>query len=179
MKREGLKAGVDIQQIRLGEPAIPPELLISRQREQLAQQLAIAYQRETESQAKRIETEQARATANEQPRLVESQIAVQVAQQREAERAALGRAERQYLEELARGQLAQANVLGQDRVALLQALEKTLSTLERKPELVGLISKLVPNTVVSGSGNGFEGAAAILGNAMRPAAAAPQPAAQP
>lgn len=177
VKREGLKAGVDIQQIRLGEPAIPPELLISRQREQLAQQLAIAYQRETESQAKRIETEQARATANEQPRLVESQIAVQVAQQREAERAALGRAERQYLEELARGQLAQANVLGQDRVALLQALEKTLSTLERKPELVGLISKLVPNTVVSGSGNGFEGAAAILGNAMRPAAAAP--AAQP
>ncbi|MEZ5925980.1 MAG: SPFH domain-containing protein [Hyphomicrobiaceae bacterium] len=179
VKREGLKAGVDIQQIRLGEPAIPPELLISRQREQLAQQLAIAYQRETESQAKRIETEQARATANEQPRLVESQIAVQVAKQREAERAALGRAERQYLEELARGQLAQANVLGQDRVALLQALEKTLSTLERKPELVTLISRLVPNTVVtSGGGSGLEGAAAILGNAMRPSNAS-QPALQP
>jgi hypothetical protein len=178
VKREGLKAGVDIQQIRLGEPAIPPELLISRQREQLAQQLAIAYQRETESQAKRIETEQARATANEQPRLVESQIAVQVARQREAERAALGRAERQYLEELARGQLAQANVLGQDRVALLQALEKTLATLERKPELVGLISRLVPNTVVtSGGGSGLEGAAAILGNAMRQSSA-PEPAAQ-
>jgi hypothetical protein len=176
VKREGLKAGVDIQQIRLGEPAIPPELLISRQREQLAQQLAIAYQRETESQAKRIETEQARATANEQPRLVESQIAVQVAQQREAERAALGRAERQYLEELARGQLAQANVLGQDRVALLQALEKTLATLERKPELVGLISKLVPNTIVSSGGSGLEGAAAILGNAMRQTTP-PQPAA--
>ncbi|MFO1172462.1 MAG: SPFH domain-containing protein [Hyphomicrobiaceae bacterium] len=177
VKREGLKAGVDIQQIRLGEPAIPPELLISRQREQLAQQLAIAYQRETESQAKRIETEQARATANEQPRLVESQIAVQVAQQREAERAALGRAERQYLEELARGQLAQANVLGQDRVAMLQALDKTLVTLERKPELVSLISRLVPNTVVTSGGSGLEGAAAILGNAMR--ASAPQPAPQP
>jgi hypothetical protein len=178
VKREGLKAGVDIQQIRLGEPAIPPELLISRQREQLAQQLAIAYQRETESQAKRIETEQARATANEQPRLVESQIAVQVAQQREAERAALGRAERQYLEELARGQLAQANVLGQDRVALLQGLEKTLATLERRPELVSLISRLVPSTVVTGGGSGFEGAAAILGNAMRQSSA-PAPAPQP
>jgi SPFH domain / Band 7 family len=92
VKREGAKAGVDIQQIRLGEPAIPPELLISRQREQLAVQLAKAYQQETASQGKRIETEQARATANEQPRLVESQIAVQMAMQKESERAALGRA---------------------------------------------------------------------------------------
>jgi hypothetical protein len=63
-------------------------------------------------------------------------------------------------------------------VALLQALEKTLATLERKPELVGLISRLVPNTVVtSGGGSGLEGAAAILGNAMRQSSA-PEPAAQ-
>lgn len=167
VKREGLKAGVDIQQIRLGEPAVPPELLISRQREQLAELLARAYERETASQVKRIETEQARATANEQPRLVEAQIAVQVANQREAERAALGRAERQYLEELARGQLAQANVLGQDRVALLQALEKMLASLERRPELVQIVSKLVPNTVVNGGGDsGLAGAAAILGGVI-------------
>ena len=139
VKREGRKAGVEIQEIRLGEPAVPPELLVQRLREQLADQLQKAYERETIAQAKRIETEQARATANEQPRLVEAQIAVQVAKQREAERAALGRAERQYLEELARGQLAQANVLGQDRVALLQALEKMLASLEKKPELVGLV----------------------------------------
>ncbi|MEZ5774783.1 MAG: SPFH domain-containing protein [Hyphomicrobiaceae bacterium] len=169
VKREGLKAGVDIQQIRLGEPAIPPEILISRQREQLAALLAKAYEQETASQAKRIETEQARATANEQPRLVESQIAVQVARQREAERAALGRAERQFLEELARGQSAQAAVLGQDRVALLQALEKTLAALERKPELVGLVQRLVPNIVVNGGGGdaSFAGAAAILGSALQ------------
>ena len=168
VKREGNKAGVAIQQIRLGEPAIPPELLISRQREQLAVQLAKAYAQETASQAKRIETEQARATANEQPRLVESQIAVQVANQKEAERAALGRAERQFLEELARGQRAQADVLGQDRVAMLQGLEKILASLERKPELVALVSKLVPNTVVNGGsdGGGLAGAAAILGNAL-------------
>lgn len=165
VKQEGLKAGVDIQQIRLGEPAIPPELLVGRQREQLAEQLGKAYERETASQGKRIETEQARATADEQPRLVQAQIAVQVANQREAEQAALGRAERQYLEELARGQLAQANVLGQDRVALLQALDKTLTLLERKPELVQLISKLVPNTVVNGGAeSGLAGAAAIFGS---------------
>lgn len=172
IKQEARKAGVEIKEIRLGEPAIPPEILIARLRQQLADQLGEAYKRETEAQKQRIETEQARATANEQPRLVESQIAVQVAQQREAERAALGRAERQYLEEVARGQLAQASVLGQDRVAMLQALEKVLGSLERQPQLVALMGKLVPNTVVSGSG--LEGAAAILGDALSRAQAQTQ-----
>ncbi len=164
IKQEARKAGVEIKEIRLGEPAIPPEILIARLRQQLADQLGEAYKRETEAQKVRIETEQARATANEQPRLVAAQIAVQVANQREDERAALGRAERQYLEEIAKGQSAQANVLGQDRVAMLQALEKVLSSLEREPSLVALMGKLVPNTVVTGGG--LEGAAAILGDAM-------------
>ncbi len=60
--------------------------------------------------------------------------------------------------------MAQASVLGQDRVAMLQALEKVLASLEREPQLVNLVGKLVPNTVVNGSG--LEGAAAILGNAL-------------
>jgi hypothetical protein len=167
VKREGRKAGVDIQEIRLGEPSIPPELLVSRLREQLADQLSKAYERETAAQAKRIETEQARSTANQQPKLVEAQIAVQVANQRENERGALGRAERIFLEETARGQRAQAEVLGQDRVALLQGLEKLLLTLERKPELAQLIGRLVPHTVVgSGGGDGLAGAAAILSGVM-------------
>ncbi|MCF6199135.1 MAG: hypothetical protein L3J67_07015 [Hyphomicrobiaceae bacterium] len=165
IKIEGRKAGVEIKEIRLGEPSIPPELLISRLRVQLADQLSNAYERETQAQQKRVETEKARSTANKQPQLVSAQIAVQVANQREKERAALGRAERQFLEELARGQMAQANVLGKDRVAMLQALEKLLATLEKKPELVGLISRLVPHTVV-GDGGGLAGAAAILGNAF-------------
>ncbi len=184
VKREGRKAGVDVQEIRLGEPSLPPELLVSRLREQLADQLSKAYERETAAQAKRIETEQARATANQQPKLVESQIAVQMAMQRESERAALGRAERVFLEETARGQRAQADVLGQDRVALLQGLEKLLSTLERKPELAQLVGRLVPHTVVgSGGGDGFAGAAAILSGVMgqqqAPALPSPTPRAVP
>jgi len=171
IKIEARKAGVEIKEVRLGEPSIPPEILLGRQRQQLADQLGEAYKRETEAQKQRIETEQAKATANEQPRLVESQIAVQVAAQKEAERAALGRAERKYLEEIAQGQSAQANVLGQDRVAMLQALEKVLGTLEREPNLVALLGKLVPNTVVTGSG--FEGAAAILGDALNKTGAPP------
>lgn len=166
IKIEGRKAGVEIKEIRLGEPSIPPELLISRLRVQLADQLGKAYERETAAQVKRVETEQARATANEQPRLVAAQIAVKVAKQRESERAALGAAERKFLEELARGQNAQAGVLGKDRVAMLQALEKVLNTLENRPELVGLVSRLVPHTVVGGDSSGLSGAAAILGSAL-------------
>ncbi len=182
VKIEGRKAGVEIKEIRLGEPAIPPELLTARRRIQLANEFSSTYERETAAQMKRIEREQARATADEQPRLVESQISVQVATQREAERAALGRAERQFLEELARGQRAQADVLGQDRVALLQALEKLLASLERKPELVALVGKLVPNVMVNGNGDGggLAGAAAILGTTFgsvqkQAAPAAPAP----
>ncbi len=151
MKIEGRKAGVEFKELRIGEPVLPPELLTARKRVQLANEFSSAYERETAAQLKRIEREKARATADEQPRLVESQIAVQVAGQKEDERAALGRAERQFLEELARGQRAQADVLGQDRVALLQALEKVLAALEKKPELVQLITRLVPNVVVNGS----------------------------
>ncbi len=46
VKREGRKAGVDVQEIRLGEPSLPPELLVSRLREQLADQLSKAYERD-------------------------------------------------------------------------------------------------------------------------------------
>ncbi len=68
---------------------------------------------------------------------------------------------------MARGQSAQANVLGKDRVTSLQALDKVLSTLENKPELVSLISRLVPHTVVSSeNGGGLAGAAAIFSSFM-------------
>ncbi|WP_436094207.1 SPFH domain-containing protein [Bosea sp. LjRoot237] len=163
---EGRKAGIEIKEVRMGEPSIPPELLVSRLREQLAEQLSRAYSRETEAQKVRLDTEAARARADQQREFVAAQIGVQVAEQRQKERQLLGQAERGYLEELAKGQNAQANVLGQDRVAYLQALEKVLATLEKKPELVNLVGRLVPNTVVTGGGDGLAGAAALLSSAL-------------
>ena len=50
IKIEGRKAGVEIKEIRLGEPSIPPELLLSRLRVQFADQLSQAYERETQAQ---------------------------------------------------------------------------------------------------------------------------------
>ncbi|TLX16497.1 hypothetical protein [Rhizobium sp. MHM7A] len=96
-----------------------------------------------------------------------AQINVQVADQKEKEREALGRAERKYLENLSAGQKAQAVVLGEDRVAMLQALDKILETLHDKPELAAMVNKFVPNIMVTGdNGGGLSGAAAILGSTL-------------
>ena len=91
-----------------------------------------------------------------------SKIAVQVSERTMAERQNLGEAERRYLEALARGQEAQANVLGPSNALLLQALQQVLATLREKPELIQLAPRLVPQTLVTGGGTGLEGIAALL-----------------
>jgi hypothetical protein len=109
---DGRRAGVDIKEIRLGESAIPPELLLARQREQLAGQLRAAYMQEQTAHEQRQKTEQARATADQQRDLVTAQISVQTARLAQDRRQSEGHAERLFLEEQAAGQTAQAEVLG-------------------------------------------------------------------
>lgn len=159
VRNEGLKAGVNITEVRFGEPSIPPELLLARQRQQLSQQLSAAFREERLAQLERVKAEQARATAEQQPQLVAAQIAVQVAEQKEIERATLGRAEEAFLTAVANGQRAQAQVLGEDKVVLLRGLEMVLDTLADHPELLTGIQ--LPQTFVSGGG-GLEGFGALL-----------------
>ncbi|KKS85517.1 MAG: hypothetical protein UV60_C0007G0004 [Parcubacteria group bacterium GW2011_GWA2_43_11] len=152
----GQEAGIDIVSVTLGNTDLPPELLVARKVEQLSGQLRNAYVQKRTAQAQRQATEAAKARADQQGELVKAQIGVETSklgiQQRENE----GSAERRYMEEQAKGQEAQANVLGKDRVAMLRGLEMVIS----HPEfLTGL---KLPNTMVFGS-DGLEGPAAILG----------------
>ncbi len=62
---EGAKAGVTIKEVRFGDPSIPPELLVARQREQLADQLELTYDRERVAQGKRMAVEKSRAMADQ------------------------------------------------------------------------------------------------------------------
>jgi len=144
---------------------LPPELLVSRLRQQLADQLQVTYQQEQKAQTQRIETEKARATAEQQHQLVEAVIGVQVAEQNKNAAKLRGEGQKLELEEIAQGQRAQADVLGQDRVLTITLVQQLLKTIEEKPEIVSLIGKLVPQTVVStgGQGAGIDSAAAILG----------------
>lgn len=156
---EGLKAGVLIKEIRIGDPAIPPELLVSRLREQLATQLEKTFKQEQIAQTARIKRERERATADQQPEFVQSEIRVKVATNDKESARLRGEGVRLELTEVAAGQKEQALVLGEDRVLTITLVKEVLQTLKDKPELVNLVSKLVPSTVVTGS-NGLDLAAA-------------------
>lgn len=156
--KEGYKSGVSIQEVRMGEPAIPPELMVATLREQLATQLKETYIKEKAAQKQRIAVERERATANQQAELVKAEIAKQAASFKKGQLQLEGEGEKLKLMEIARGQKAQADVLGKDRAMQLQALEKALDAATKNPQIVK-----VPTVQVQGSQGGFEGAAAILG----------------
>ncbi len=170
-----MKAGADIKEIRLGFPAIPPELLVARRREQLAQQLQKAYMHERKAQEERVKTEQARATADKQPLLVEAEIEVRRSKEFAIARKNEGQGEKDKLELIARGQQKQVDVLGRDKVVELRKFEITLKMvmefLGKNPEVlttaIANAHKFVPDRVFTlggESGGGLAGAFGILGD---------------
>jgi hypothetical protein len=165
IRPEGMRAGIIIKEVKFGDVALPPELLVSRLRQQLADQLQLTYQQEQKAQTQRIETEKARATAEQQHQLVEALIGVQVAEQNKNAAKLRGEGQKLELEETAQGQKAQADVLGQDRVLTINLAQQFLKAIEQKPQIVSLIGRLVPQTVVTtgGQGAGIDSAAAIFG----------------
>jgi hypothetical protein len=177
MQPEGAKAGVNVKEVRFGDPAVPPELLVARLRQQLAQQLHDSYGQEKIAQDARILTENAKATADQQAELVKAEIAEQAAQHNKAAAQLEGQGQELKMEAIARGQSAQANVLGQERVLELQKFEMVVNVVgdlaRNHPDVLQAIvqnaSKFVPGIVVnSGNGSGgLEGAAAILGSFMK------------
>jgi hypothetical protein len=173
VREDARRAGVGTKEVRLGESVIPPELLLARQRQQLATQLTSAFIQERTAQEQRQLTEQARATADQQSTIVTAEIGVKTAKLLQDRRQAEGHAERLYLEEQAAGQTAQANVLGKDSVMKLQMFNRFVELLQSRPEIVTNIK--LPTTFVSGGGL-FDGAAAIFGADVAAAAKPQQPA---
>ncbi len=155
---EGDKAWISIKEIRIGDVIIPPELLVSKQREQLAGQLKRTFEEEKIAQETRIESEKKRAMADQQPVLMAAQIEKDAAEFRKDAAKFLGEGEKMRLVEIAEGQKAQTEVLGQDRVLQLAMLKDILEAAKASPDIVK-----VPTVLVQGTGQGFEGAAAVLG----------------
>jgi len=158
LEPEGEKVGITIKEVRLGEPYIPPELLVAAQRENLANQLRLTYVKEQEAQKQRISVERERATADQQSTLVAAEIAKQAASYKKSQLQLEGEGQKLKLMEIAKGQQAQANVLGKERAMQLQALEKTLDAAVKNPAIVK-----IPTVLVNGGAGGYEGAAAVLG----------------
>ncbi|MHC4459034.1 MAG: hypothetical protein ACYS0I_18490, partial [Planctomycetota bacterium] len=116
------------------------------------------FKREKEAQDQRILTQKARATADQQPELVAAEIRVKIAEKDKMAAKLEGEGEKLKLSEIAKGQKNQVIVLGEDRVMQLAVLEKVLKAAVENPNIVK-----IPQTLVTGSTGGFEGAAAILG----------------
>ncbi len=163
IRPEAQKSCVTIREVRLGEPAIPPELLVAVRREQLATQLSKAYVQEQTAQTQRIASEKAKATANNQESLVQSEIRVAASVQNAQAAKNDGQGERQKLEQIAAGQKAQMEVLGSSATVQLRQFELTMKTVfdffDKHPDVLiaGLnnASKFVPGTVVSGGTGGM------------------------
>jgi hypothetical protein len=176
IRPEAQKSCVTIREVRLGEPAIPPELLVAVRREQLATQLARAFIQEKAAQEKRVDSEKAKATADQQFKLVEAEINVQRSVQNAQAARNEGQGERDKLSLISEGQQKQVGVLGPEATVKLRQFELTLDTLGKfanaHPEVLTAAlansQKFVPNVQVgSGGGEGVTGMLmAILGQSL-------------
>jgi hypothetical protein len=188
IRPEGLKSCVTIREVRLGEPAIPPELLVAVRREQLAIQLAKAFIQEKGAQEKRIESDKAKATADQQSDLVRAEIAVQTSLQNAQAARNLGQGERDRLALISEGQRAQTEVLGAEATVKLRQyeliLDRVFNFVDKNPNVLTVAlanaHKFVPERVTNfgigagaGGGDSLMGAATILGDILSPGTTQP------
>src|SRR6516162_1382609 len=175
IRPEAQKSCVTIREVRLGEPAIPPELLVAVRREQLATQLARAFVQEKAAQEKRVDSEKAKATADQQFKLVESEINVQRSVQNAQAARNEGQGERDKLSFISEGQQKQVGVLGSEATVKLRQFELTLDTIAKfanaHPDVFTAAltnaQKFVPNVQVGTSGESISGMLmAILGQTL-------------
>jgi len=161
---------LDVIDQAFGHSEIPPELLVARRREQIADQLLAAYSKEQEAQVQRIETEKAKATAEQQSELVKAEIEVKRSEQIKVALKNEGEGEKEKLLAIAEGQKAQFDVIGERGVILLRMFDQ----LVENPQIIEPVMKANwPErvTIVNGgnsSGADFTSAAAVLGEALAP-----------
>ncbi|MBI1921187.1 MAG: hypothetical protein HYS23_08925 [Geobacter sp.] len=170
-----------ICQIRL-----PEELMQTQTKRIIAEQQQEMYKMEQRSQAERTEMEKMRATADQQPTLVASEIAVKVATQKKSEMITLaeGTAEAKALEGIGEGKRLKA--IGDGEASKIAAIgEATAQAYSKQQEAIGedaikqikiveLISaaiengkiKIVPDVLVSGGGNAADGLMGMLTKLM-------------
>jgi len=117
------------------------------------------YKQEKNAQEERVESEKARARADQQGELMKSEIGIKVADNNAMAREKEGLGEKKYMEALAKGQEAQAMVLGKDKTFELAYVKAVLEAAEKNPDMI----KVPTTLVMGGEGSGLAGAAAILG----------------
>ena len=161
---------------------LPEDLMQTQTKRIIAEQQQEMYKMEQKSQAERTEMEKMRATADQQPTLVASEIAVKVATQKKTEMITLaeGTAEAKALEGVGEGKRLKA--IGDGEASKIAAIgEATAQAYSKQQEAIGeeaikqikiveLISaaiengniKIVPDVLVSGNGSAGDGLMGML-----------------
>jgi regulator of protease activity HflC (stomatin/prohibitin superfamily) len=121
--REAIKSRVKVKEFRMTSVAIPPELLVPDKRKQLATKLQNTYREEQKAFHAKVETDKAKAQAEQQPELVRAQIQKQADKERAEAMRYQGLGERHKLEEIAKGQQAMVNVYGIDKAFKLKSMD--------------------------------------------------------
>lgn len=161
---------------------LPEELMQTQTKRIIAEQQQEMYKMEQRSQAERTEMEKMRATADQQPTLVASEIAVKVATQKKTEMITLaeGTAEAKALEGVGEGKRLKA--IGDGEASKIAAIgEATAQAYNKQQEAIGeeaikqikiveLVAaaiengniKIVPDVLVTGGGSATDGLMGML-----------------
>lgn len=156
---EAYKAGVTVQEVRLDEIVLPPELLLPGRRAQLATSLANTYADEKRAADQRAASERAKALADQQHKVVTAEMEAQAAAKR-------GQGIRDEMIQIAKGQEEQKNVIGTAATVQLQMLQLFLEAAKTNPDII----KVPVIDVKSNGDNNTDGMAAILGGSSNLAA---------
>jgi len=171
------KYHVECVSVLICQIKLPEDLMQTQTKRIIAEQQQEMYKMEQRSQAERTEMEKMRATADQQPTLVASEIAVKVATQRKTEMITLaeGNAEAKALEGIGEGKRLIA--IGDGEASKIAAIgEATAQAYNKQQEAIGeeaikqikiveLIAaaiengkiKIVPDVLVSGGGTAGDG----------------------
>jgi hypothetical protein len=157
-----IQAGVPAKEVFFGNIDLPPAVLLPQQVEELSLKMKQAYIQKEATYVQLIKTNETKATADQQSKLVEAKIEKERAVYMKETRQTLGEGERLYLEEVAKGQNAQKEVLGADKTYQLQMWKETLAFLKEHPEAATAIPSVYINKSGNDSGSGFDEGAAIM-----------------
>jgi regulator of protease activity HflC (stomatin/prohibitin superfamily) len=145
------KYHVECVSVLICQIKLPEDLMQTQTKRIIAEQQQEMYKMEQKSQEQRTEMEKTKATADQQPELVRSEIAVKVATQRKTEmiKLAEGNAESKALEGVGEGKRLKA--IGEEAIKQIKIVELIAAAIQN-----GNI-KIVPDVLVTGGGTAGDG----------------------
>ena len=158
---------VETKGVYIQDVVFPPDIVRVLTEREIARQEIETYQKQKDAQTQRIDTEQARGTADMQSQLAQSKVGVSIKQNNASARKAEADGDATYIRETGYAKGAEVEAVGMARAKAYQA--QVLALGQTPTAIVNAIDalskggqKFVPNILVTGGGGTLEGLAAQL-----------------